>query len=176
MAWKLLGPEYVDGLGSSTMTAKEQPPEPVRFHGELLKSGGTTTGFHVPDEVVAALGTSRKPPVKVTINGYTWRSSIAFMGGKFMLGVSAEQRKNAGVAGGDLLDVEVLLDTEPRKIEVPADFATALAASPKAQRFFDSLSFSNQRRHVDAINAAKTDQTRQRRIATSVQTLTDGEK
>ena len=146
----------------------------MRFRAEILQGGKTATGIEVPKTVVAALGPSKRPPVRVTINGYTYRSSIASMGGKFMLGVSAEVRKNAGVAGGDRVDVEIQLDTEPRGVTVPADFKAALDRDPEARAFFDRLAYSHKQRHVLAIDGAKTGETRQRRIAKAVSMLREG--
>ena len=77
----------------------------MRFHSVVQLGGKTATGIPVPEEVVASLGSSRRPPVRVTINGHTYRSTIAVMGGVFMVGISAENRKSAGVAGGDEVDV-----------------------------------------------------------------------
>ena len=145
----------------------------MKFRTTILQAGKTTTGIHVPDEVVAALGSSRKPAVRVTLNGYAYRSSIASMGGRFVVGVSADVRAQSGVAGGDTLEVEIELDTAPRTVDVPADFAAALDAVPQARKLFDGLAYSHRLRHVLAINDAKTPETRQRRIETSVANLKD---
>jgi hypothetical protein len=128
----------------------------------------------VPAEVVAALGSSRKPAVRVTINDHTYRSTVATMGGRFMVGVSAEVRAAAGIAAGDQVDVEMELDTAPREVSVPADFAAALDRDPDARRFFDGLSYSNRLRFVLNVEGAKTDETRQRRIDKSVAMLHEG--
>jgi len=104
--------------------------------------GKTATGIQVPAKIVESLGSGKRPKVRVTINGYTYRSSVAPMGGRFMLGVSAEVRDRAGVAGGDMLDVEIELDTAPREVSVPPDFAAALKRDADAKRFFDGLSYS----------------------------------
>ena len=146
----------------------------MRFRTTIQQSGKTATGIQVPDEVVEALGSGRRPAVKVTINGYTYRNTVAVMGGVYMVGVSAEHRAGAGVAGGDEVDVDVELDTAPREVTVPADFAAALDAEPNARRTFDGLSYSNKSWHVLQIEGAKTDETRQRRIAKSVDTLKEG--
>lgn len=146
----------------------------MRFRTTILQSGKTTTGIQVPDEVVAALGPGKRPAVRVTINGYTYRSTVAVMGGAFMVGVSAQHRAGAGVAGGDEVDVDMELDTAPREVRVPEDLAAALAAEPAAGRTFDGLSHSNRSWHVLQVEGAKTDQTRQRRIAKSVDALKDG--
>jgi len=113
-------------------------------------------------------------PVQVTINGHTYRSSIASMGGRFLVGVSAENRQKAGVAAGDEIEVDLVLDEAPREIEVPADLAAALDAAPAARTFFDGLSSSLKRYHVEQVTGAKTDETRQRRIAKSVDLLAHG--
>ncbi len=146
----------------------------MRFHTTVLQGDKTATGIRVPDEIVEALGSGRRPAVKVTINGFTYRSSVATVSGQFMVGVSAENRAGAGVAGGDEVDVDIELDTAPREVTVPADFAAALAADPNAKRTFDALSYSLKSWHVGSIEGAKTDETRQRRIAKSVDTLRDG--
>ncbi|HEV8423865.1 MAG TPA: YdeI/OmpD-associated family protein [Actinomycetes bacterium] len=146
----------------------------MRFRTTILQSGRTATGIQVPDEVVEALGSGRRPAVRVTINGYSYRSTVAVMGGVYMVGVNAENRAGAGVAGGDEVEVEMELDTAPREVTVPADLAAALDAEPNARRTFDGLSYSNKSWHVLQVTGAKTDETRQRRIARSVATLKQG--
>lgn len=146
----------------------------MRFRTTIQQSGKTATGIQVPDEVVEALGSGRRPAVKVTINGYTYRSTIAVMGGRFMVGVSAEHRAGASVAGGDEVDVDIELDTAPREVTVPTDFAAALDAEPQARRTFEGLSYSNKSWHVLQVTGAKTDETRQRRITKSIAALREG--
>lgn len=146
----------------------------MRFRTTIEQSGRTTTGIRVPDEVVEALGAGKRPPVSVTINGYTYRSTVAVMGGVFMVSVSAEHRAGAGIAGGDAVDVDIELDTSPREVSVPADLAAALDAEPAARRTFDGLSYSNKSWHTLQIEGAKTDETRQRRIEKSIATLREG--
>jgi hypothetical protein len=146
----------------------------MRFRTEILQGDKTATGIRVPAEVVDALGAGKRPKVTVTINGYTYRSSIAVMGGDYMVGISAENRAGAGVAGGDEIDVDIELDTVPRVVAVPPDFAAALDAEPAARRTFDALSYSNQSWHVYQVDAARSSETRQRRIAKSVDALREG--
>lgn len=146
----------------------------MRFRAVVQLGGKTATGIEVPPEVVASLGSSKKPAVRVTIGGYTCRSTVATMGGVFMLPVSADVRARAGVAAGDEVDVEVELDTEPRQVAVPEDFAAALDADRQARQFFEGISYSNQRRLVLAIEAAKAEDTRQRRIRKTVEALHEG--
>jgi len=146
----------------------------MRFRATLELAGKTATGFRVPAEVVAALGTSKRPPVLVTINGHTYRNTVAVYDGVFMLGVSAENRAAAGVQAGDELDIDIELDTAPREVTVPPDFADALDADADARRFFDGLSYSNKHRHVLAIEQAKTPETRQRRMDKAISDLHKG--
>ena len=146
----------------------------MRFRTTILQAGKTATGIRIPDEVVESLGAGKRPPIKVTIHGYTYRSTVAVMGGAYMVGVNADNREAAGVAGGDEVDVDIELDTEPRQVSVPADFAAALDAEPVARRTFDKLSNSNKGWHTLQIEGAKTDETRQRRIARSIDALREG--
>ena len=146
----------------------------MRFRAVLETEGKTATGISVPPEVVEALGAGKRPRVRVSINGHTYRSSVAVLGGRYMLGVSAENRAAAGVAGGDQVDVELELDTAPREVAVPPDFAAALTAEPAARTTFEGLSYSNQSWHVLQLDGAKSDETRQRRIAKSIAALREG--
>lgn len=146
----------------------------MRFRATIELNGKTATGIRVPPEIVAGLGSSKRPPVRVTINGHTYRSSVAPMGGEFMLGISAENRAAAGVVAGDEVEVEIALDTAPREVSVPPDFADVLDRDADARRFFDGLSYSNRLRHVLSIEGAKSAETRQRRIDKVVSMLREG--
>jgi Bacteriocin-protection, YdeI or OmpD-Associated/Domain of unknown function (DUF1905) len=130
--------------------------------------------MEVPAEVVEALGAGRKPPVVVTLRGHSYRSTVAVMGGRYLLPLSAENRTAAGVAAGDDVEVEVALDTEPREVAVPEDLAAALADDGVAREAFERLSYSHRRRHVMAIEEAKTPETRQRRVAKALEMLRAG--
>ncbi len=143
----------------------------MRFRTTVLLGGKTATGVEVPAEVVAALGPTKRPAVHVTIGGHTYRSTVAVMGGVFMLPISAEHRVLAGVAAGDEVDVDLEPDTEPRVVDVPPDLATALDTEPAARRAFDALSPGGQRRHVLAVEGAKTPATRERRVAAVLSAL-----
>jgi len=145
-----------------------------RFKTNLLAAGKNITGIVVPHEIVEKLGGGKKPAVVVTVNGYTYRSTIAVMGDKFMVGLSAERRTASGRQGGVKIDVTLELDTAPRVMDVPPDLQKALDADKTAKAYFATLSYSNQRRHVDPINAAKTPETRARRIEKSVALFHDG--
>ena len=148
----------------------------MKFQATLQLNGKTATGIEVPPEIVEALSSGKRPAVTVTIGSYSYRSTVAPMGGKFYLPVSAEHRTAAGIAAGDAIAVELALDTAPREVEIPDDFATALAGDAAAKGFFDSLSYSDRRRHVLAIAEAKTPETRQRRIVKAMELLRAGKK
>jgi hypothetical protein len=146
----------------------------MKFRAIIQLDGKTATGIRVPDEVVASLGSSKRPAVRVTIKDYSYRSSVASVGGVFMLPVSAEVRTNASVSAGDEVDVDIELDTEPRQVSVPPDFSEALDREADARRFFDGLSYSQKRWFVLGIEAAKTAETRQRRIDKALGLLREG--
>jgi hypothetical protein len=144
----------------------------VKFQATIQLAGKTATGIPVPPDVVTDLGGGKRPPVQVTINGHTYRSSVAVMGGQYLVSLSSDNRTKAGVAAGDEVEVELQLDTAPREIVPPTDLAEALDGPTKA--FFDGLSYSNKRRVVEPIEAAKTAETRQRRITKAVTALREG--
>lgn len=146
----------------------------MRFRTTLQLEGKTATGFRVPADVVEEMGKGKRPPVTVTINGYTYRSTVAAYGEVFMLPLAAEHREAAGVAAGDEIEVDLVLDEAPRDVAVPTDFAAALDAEPAARQTFDALSNSNKKWHVLNVEGAKTNETRQRRIEKSVATLREG--
>jgi len=135
-----------------------EPPEPMR-------------GLEVPSDVVEALGGGRRPAVSITINGHSWKSRVAVMRGRNLLGLSNANRRAAGVSIGDEVEVEVALDTEPRLVVEPEDFARALDADPAARAAYDRLSHTRKRQHVLTIEGAKRAETRTRRIETALATL-----
>jgi hypothetical protein len=150
----------------------------TRYRTTIRQGGGTATGIVVPPEVLEALGAGRRPPVRVTLtradgSTHTYRSTVATVSGESMVGVSAQVRADAGVAGGD--EVEVLLehDTAPRVVEVPADLATALDADDAARGFFAELSYSHQRAYTLWVEDAKKPETRARRVVQAVKMLHD---
>jgi hypothetical protein len=144
----------------------------MRFTGIIEQAGKTATGIPVPEDVLEQLGGGRKPAVKVVLNGsFEYRTTVGSVGGRPMLSLSGERRAAAGVAGGESVEVELTLDTEPRTIEVPDDFAAALDRDPVAKAAFERLAPSHRRAHVDAITGAKAADTRQRRIAAALTKL-----
>jgi hypothetical protein len=144
----------------------------LSFETTLLAAGKTATGIEVPSEVVEALGSGRRPAVRVTINGYTYHSTVAVMGGKFMLGVSADVRSKAGLTAGDQLGVVLELDTERRTYPAPAELRKVFSKDKSAKKTYDSLSFSRQRAIAEPIASAKTDATREKHLARAVEALT----
>jgi uncharacterized protein DUF1905/bacteriocin resistance YdeI/OmpD-like protein len=145
-------------------------PEAEMKFKTVLTRGKTknVTGIVVPAEVVEALGGGKRAPVRITINGYAYRSTLAVMGGKCMVGVAAEHREKAGVEGGDTIEVSIELDAAPREVELPPDLVTALAKA-KVRAQFDALAYSVRKEQVRSIEEAKAAETRQRRIERAVQ-------
>ena len=147
----------------------------VTFESTLL-AFGNNTGIEVPVEAIDRLGAGKRPAVSVDMNGFVFRTTVGVMAGKHLVPVSAAIRKDAGVKGGDPLRVTLTVETTPREVSVPADFAAALAAAPEAGAFFTRLSNSLQRFHIDNINDAKSDDTRRRRIEKAVALFLDGKQ
>lgn len=142
-----------------------------KFRTTLVRGDGTTMGMIVPPEIVERLGKGKRPPVKVTINGYTYRSSVAVMGGKFMVGVAHEHRKPAKVENGGTVDVTLELDLEKREVVVPPELAKALSKDKAAKGAWEKLSYTHQRRHVEPIASAKAEETKARRVAKTIEML-----
>lgn len=130
------------------------------------------TWFQVPESAVQALGKGKKPPVLVTLNGFSYRSTIAVYGGEYMLPLAKVNRVAAGVNAGDVVEVTLALDDQVRQVELPADARQALAATPDGLARFEALSFTHRKEHVRAIEDAKTPATRARRIAKMVELVT----
>ena len=146
----------------------------MKFRATIEGSGKTAAGFRVPEDVLESLGKGKRPPVRVTINGFTYRSTVAPMGGVYMIGVSAENRAGAGVAAGDDVEVQLELDTAPREVAVPPDLQKALDAAPDAKRFFEGLAYSDRRWFVLGVEGAKTQETRDRRVEKAIERLREG--
>ena len=146
----------------------------MKFRTTILQTDKTATGIQIPDEVIEQMAAGKKPPVRLTVNGYTYRSTVATVDGRSMVGLNADHRVASGLKGGDAVEVEIEVDREPRTVELPADFQSALDAEPKAKATFERLSNSMKGYHVSQVTGAKTDETRQRRIEKSVATLREG--
>jgi hypothetical protein len=148
----------------------------VKFRATIELNGKTATGIEVPEEVVAALGAGQRPPVLVTLGDYTYRTTVARMGGRFLVGINAEHRAAAGVAAGDQLEVDIRPDTEQREVSVPADLAAALAQDTKASAFFDQLSYTHRKEWVRWVEDAKRPETRATRLTKTVDSLREGKR
>jgi hypothetical protein len=144
----------------------------MRFRTTIELGGKTATGMRVPPEVVAALGPRKRVPVRVTIGPHTYRSTIAPYGGAVMLPLSAENREAAGVAAGDEVDVDVVVDDAPREVALPTDLSAALTRDARA--FFDGLSYTNRQRYVTWVESAKKVETRQARVKRAAALLAEG--
>jgi hypothetical protein len=145
----------------------------MRFRGTLDLHGKTATGISVPSSIISALGGGKRPPVVVTIGGHTFRTTIAPMGGQYLLGVNAENRTAAGATAGDELDVEIALDTAPRSVTVPDDLTSALRA---ADLTLDGLSYTHRKEWVRWIEEAKKPETRAARVVKTVEALRSGKR
>ena len=148
----------------------------MRFRATVELGGKTATGIEVPEDVVAALGSGNRPPVAVTIGGHTYRTTVARMGGRFLIPLSAENRTGAGVAAGDQVDVDIALDSGPREVAVPADLTAALAQDEGARATFDELSYTHRKEWVRWIEEAKKSETRTTRLARTVESLHAGKR
>jgi hypothetical protein len=147
----------------------------MKFRTTLKQAeGGMATGIVIPTEVIESLGAGKKPPVKVTVNGYFYRSTVATVSGDYMVGFSADHRAASGLKGGDAIEVDIELDAGPRTVELPADFEAALNADPQARATFDKLSSSLKGYHVTQVTGTKNPETRMRRIEKSIGTLHEG--
>ena len=135
-----------------------------KFKTTIMQAEGMdATGIVVPDAVVEKLASGKRPKVAVTLNGYTYRSTVAVMGGQFMLPLAKAHREAAGVKPGQKVGITLELDTAPREVEIPKDFAAALKKAG-LRAAFDKLAFTHRKEHVRAIEEAKAAETRARRI------------
>ena len=139
----------------------------------MLEARGSGRLVEVPLDVRALFGEAR-PPVKATVNGYTFSSTIAVYDGRYYLGFNREVREAAGIDVGDVLTIDLERDEDERTVELPDDLAAALDAA--ARRAFDDLSFTHRREYVRWIEGAKREETRKRRVAKAVELLRGGVK
>ena len=146
----------------------------VQFRAVIQQTGKTACGIEVPAAVVDALGGSKRPAVTVTLAHYTYRSSVAPMGGGFWVGVNADHREASGLRAGDDVQVTLALDTAPRELEVPPELAAALDADPAAKEFFDGLSYSNRRVFTLSVEGTDNPETKARRVAKAIALMREG--
>ena len=142
----------------------------VKYKTTIVQKGNNT-GLHVPEDILEKLGGGKRPLVRVQLNGYTYRSAVGKMDGKFMIPLSAENRANAGVKGGDTLEVTLALDTLPRTVEVPSELKSALDKNKTAMLAFEKLAPSRKKAIVLSIGGAKTEETKTRRIEKAIKDL-----
>jgi len=169
--WRRLGAVLVATIAVPLLAAPPAVAAPVPLPVTGVLTGGGETALVV--DLSASNGVGKRS-VEVTLNGYTYRSSVAVRGGVSLIPVSAEVRAAAGVSAGDEVDVALTLDTAPRTVELPGDLAAALADEPAAKEFFDGLSPSKQKWFTTSVTGAKQEETRRRRVETAVQMLREG--
>lgn len=141
-----------------------------------LSAFGNNTGIEVPPDVITSLGAGKRPAVLVNVNGYEYPNTVGVMGGKTLVSVSAAVRKATGLQADDPITVTLTVADTPRSVDVPADLDAAFASHPGSREFFDALSNSMQRYHIDNINGAKTDETRSRRVAKAIELFLAGKQ
>jgi hypothetical protein len=156
------------------MSAKAKPA--TASFKTKLSAMGNNTGIEVPEDVMKALGSGKRPAVHVDVNGYEYQNTVGVMSGKYLISVNAAVRSATGLKGGDTIDVTLTVADQPRPVEIPADLQKALDAHKAARTFFRTLSNSLQRYHVDHVNGAKTEETRHRRIKKSISLFLEGKQ
>jgi len=164
------------GLGGSgrSPVGKDGRMGVIRFTAQL-QPRGPAAAVVLDDGQVAAVGEGAKRfPVVATVNGYTWRTSVARMGGEFLLGLNREVRQGAGVEAGEEVEVTVELDVAPREVEVPDALAAALAADPQAKASFERMAFTHRKEYARWVAEAKQEQTRQRRVQQALEMIRAG--
>lgn len=150
-------------------------PGSVAFETTVAGSGGKT-GIVIPDDAIEQLGAGRRPAVHVEVNGHAYRSTVAVMGGRYMVGVNAAVREATGLQAGHPVKVALSVATTPRNVDVPQELVDALAHDERARAFFGTLSNSLQRYHADNVHAAKTEETRHRRVQKALALFREGKK
>ncbi|HTU97921.1 MAG TPA: YdeI/OmpD-associated family protein [Solirubrobacteraceae bacterium] len=146
----------------------------ISLTGELVAKG-PAAAFILNDDQVATVGEGAKRfPVVATVNGYTWRTSVARMGGEFMVGLNKEVRAGAGAEAGDTVTLELKLDREPRSVEIPPALAEALDADPEAKATFEGLAFTHRKEFARWIDEAKREETRARRVTQALDMIRTG--
>lgn len=148
----------------------------MKFRARVELGGKTATGVYVPAQVVAALASGKRPPVRVTIGGHTYRTTVASMGGQYVVPLSAENRQAAGVAAGDEVEVGIELDAETRELALPTELDQALQSDPRARAFFGELSYTHRKEWVRWIEEAKKSETRALRLERTLAALREGRR
>jgi hypothetical protein len=142
-----------------------------------LVARGPAAAIVLDDEQVAAIGEgARRFPVRATVNGYSWRTTVATMHGETLLGLNRAVRESAGVQAGDAVEVAIELDTAPREVDVPEALARALAGDPVAKAAFEALAFTHRKEYARWVGDAKRQETRDRRVTRALEMLREGKK
>lgn len=160
-------------MNKETSKNDGKPSRPITFHTTILQTGKNTAGIQVPEEIIEKLGAGKRPLVRVTVNNYTYRSAVAVMSSVYMISFNSEHRKAAGVQGGDETDVTLELDLEPRTVEIPRDLKEALVEA-NVLGAFEKSAPSMKKEYVRQVEEAKSQETRERRIAKIVEKLSAG--
>jgi hypothetical protein len=148
----------------------------MRFRSQVELGGKTATGIQVPDEVVTELGSGKRPAVRVTVGQHTYRTTVAPMGGRYYVPLSAENREASGVAAGEAVEVEIELDTAVRELALPADLDAALEGDEQARAFFAELSYTHRKEWARWIEEAKKPETRSTRVEKTLAALRQGHR
>ena len=169
------GPGSGAAAGRQVLLGEDGRMGVIRFRA-VLQPRGPAAAVVLDDAQVAAVGEgARRFPVVATVNGYTWRTSVARMGGEFLLGLNKEVRQGAGVQAGDDVEVTVELDAAPRQVEVPEALAAALAADPQAKASFHRMTFTHRKEYARWVAEAKQEETRQRRVQRALEMIRAGQ-
>lgn len=146
----------------------------VKMTTTLVRRGPAAAVVLNEDHVAAVGEGAKRFPVRATVNGYSWRTTVTPMRGEFLVGLNRGVRAAAGVEAGDEVEVVVELDTEPREVEVPEALASALRADDTARAAFDALSFTHRKEYARWITEAKRTETRDRRVTQALDQLRRG--
>jgi len=144
------------------------------FRAVIQQTGKSACGIEVPESVITALGGSKRPAVTVTLDGYSYRSTVAPMNGGWWVGVNSDHREASGLKAGDDVQVTLALDTAPRELEIPSELEAALDADPGAKAFFDGLSYSNKRVFTLSVEGTSNPQTKARRVEKAIGLMREG--
>jgi hypothetical protein len=150
--------------------------DPLKFKTKLVSRGpgGAWTYLKVPSSVPQAFGRKGRIPVRATINGFAFRSSLTPRAGVHILGIGKDILAASKAAPGETAHVELAFDDAPRIVEVPTDFEAALKDAPAEKSAFAALSYSHKKEFVDWITGAKKIETRQSRIEKAIAMLEAG--
>ncbi|HET9743698.1 MAG TPA: YdeI/OmpD-associated family protein [Terriglobales bacterium] len=150
---------------------------PFRFRTKLQGMEGSEVAALVPPfDVPKVFGTKARVPVRGSINGFPFRSSLSNMGSGHMMAVNKDLRAGGKCKAGDMVDVVMQRDREERVVEVPDSMTKVIAADARAQSTWDSLSYTHQKEWVRAILEAKKEETRQARLQKMMTALKAGKR